>query len=82
MSPTLITERGYRIVMYLNDHEPAHVHVKKAGHEARVQLSPVHLMDNWGYNNREINVILEIVEKYQDVLLEAWVRFFPDEDDE
>ena len=29
---------GYKFVIFLDDHEPAHVHVKKAGNMVRIQL--------------------------------------------
>lgn len=76
MSPTLLNERGYRVVMYLNDHAPAHVHVKKDRNEARVQLEPVQIMDNWGYNPREISAIVEIIEQHQAFLLDVWDSYF------
>jgi hypothetical protein len=82
MSPTLINESGYRIHMYTNDHKPPHVHVKKAENEARVQLDPVELMDNRGYNPREIKAILELVQEHQTELLAAWNTFFPPESEE
>lgn len=63
MSPTLIREAGYRIVLYYNDHVPAHVHVKRAGDEARVQLASVKLMDNWGYNPGKVKMVKQMNEQ-------------------
>lgn len=37
--PTILTVRGMRIVIYLNDHGPAHVHVYSAGCEAIYELA-------------------------------------------
>jgi serine phosphatase RsbU (regulator of sigma subunit) len=34
--PTIIRERGFEVMIYPNDHRPPHVHVWKAGKEARV----------------------------------------------
>ncbi len=79
MSPTLIQDKGYRVVMYLNDHLPAHVHVKKDRNEVRVQIDPVQIMDNWGYNQREIKAILELITTHQEQLLAAWNTFYPPE---
>jgi hypothetical protein len=58
--PTLIFERGFRVIIYYNDHEPAHVHVKKAGLEAKIQLEPVQTMDNYGFSDSEIKIALEL----------------------
>jgi hypothetical protein len=80
--PTLLTERGFRIVIYFNDHSPAHVHVKRAGHEAKFTLDPVGMLDNYGFNQNEIKLITEIVEKHQTMLLEAWRSYYGDEDED
>lgn len=68
--------------MYYNDHAPPHVHVKRAGNEARVRLSPVAIMDNYGYNRNELKMILDIVEKHQALLLEAWRSYYGEDSDE
>ena len=45
--PQLFTVFGFRFMFYSNDHEPIHVHVVKAGTEARFQVEPeVMLLDN------------------------------------
>jgi hypothetical protein len=36
--PTIIREEGFRIVIYPNDHLPAHVHVIKSDGEIRIEL--------------------------------------------
>ena len=36
--PQLFTVFGFRFMFYSNDHEPIHVHVVKAGTEARLQV--------------------------------------------
>jgi len=66
--------------MYYNDHRPPHVHVKRAGNEARVQLDPVDVMDNYGYSRSEIKLVLEIVGKHQAMLMETWRSYYGDED--
>jgi len=80
--PTLLQERGYRVVMYYNDHTPAHVHVKKAGNEALVQLDPIVIMDNYGYNRGELNTIIEIIADNQQMLIDAWNSYYGEGEDE
>jgi len=73
MSPTVLRERGYRVVIYFNDHDPPHVHVKKDHAEARVQILPkVELIDQHGFNNRAIKTVLGIVSENHDLLVETW----------
>lgn len=80
--PTLLIERGFRVVMYYNDHHPPHVHVKRSGNEARIQLNPIEVMDNYGYNRQELKTILEIIQQNHQMLLEAWTGYYGDDSDE
>lgn len=77
MSPTLLRQDGYQFVVFPNDHPPAHVHVRRAGKVARIQLDPVELMDNYGYNSREISKILQIVQDNQGIFWAGWDSFRP-----
>jgi len=64
---------GYRIVIYFNDHLPPHVHVKKDRAEARVQILPdIALIDQRGFNNRDVKTVLTLVEHHRDLLVETW----------
>ena len=36
--PTVLRLDGFEVRIYLNDHEPAHVHVFRAGGEAKIKL--------------------------------------------
>jgi hypothetical protein len=76
VSPTVLKQGGWQIVIHTDDHTPAHVHVRRAGGEvARVQLDPVELMDSWQLNKREIGVIVAIVKENQALLLEEWDKY-------
>ncbi len=72
MSPTVLREKGFQVVIFSNDHPPAHVHVRRSGKVARIRLEPVEALHNHGFNTRELGNILTIVQDNQDVLLEAW----------
>ncbi len=73
--PEIFRERGYRFVIYFNDHAPPHCHVKKAGNEARVTLNPIEILSSQGYNNREIGDILEITQQHRQQLINAWEAY-------
>lgn len=70
--PTAFIEDGFRFKIYLNDHAPAHVHVQKDDSEARVTLLTSEVMSSIGFHTRELKKIVELVEKYREMLLEMW----------
>ena len=59
--PTVLRFDGLSVVIYPNDHRPAHVHVRGAGSEAVFILhcpdGPPTLRESFGFNMRELNRI-------------------------
>jgi hypothetical protein len=59
--PTVLTIFGLRVVIYPNDHRPAHVHVLGNGCEAVFNLhcpsGPPELRENYGFSQRELGRI-------------------------
>jgi hypothetical protein len=71
--PTVLREKGYRIGFYSSEpDEPAHVHVHKAGSEAKFWLTPLQLCWNKGFRDNELREIARILEAHETQLLEAW----------
>ncbi len=70
--PTVVTEDGYRLKIYLNDHTPAHTHIQKAENEARVRLDTLEVVSSIGFNSRELQAVVELVRKHKAALLAAW----------
>lgn len=67
MSPIFRRENGYIFKIYSNEEERKHIHVIKAEKEAKFWLEPViELVENYGFNNKEIKNITQIVEQYGD----------------
>ncbi|MCP5419717.1 MAG: DUF4160 domain-containing protein [Gammaproteobacteria bacterium] len=56
--PTVLRFGGFRVVIYPNDHRPAHVHVIGAGCEAVFNLhcpdGPPELRENYGFSRSEV----------------------------
>jgi hypothetical protein len=56
--PTVHRFQGYRVVIYPNDHRPAHVHVIGKGCEAVFKLhapdGPPELRENYGFANADL----------------------------
>lgn len=59
--PTVLRFGGLRVVIYPNDHRPAHVHVIGNGHEAVFELNrpagSVTIRENYGFTRRDLTVI-------------------------
>ena len=71
--PTILREKGYRIGFYSSEpDEPPHVHVHKAGCEAKFWLTPLRLSWNKGFRDGELREIARILEEHETQLLEAW----------
>ena len=57
--------------------EPAHVHIKGGGCDAKVWIEPeILLADSYGFNPRQLSTILRTVADNRDLLLKAWHDHF------
>lgn len=74
--PTVMRLDGLRVVVYPNDHRPAHVHVIGRGCEAVFNLNcpagPVELRENYGFASREFGRILDVLTANLWDLCRAW----------
>jgi hypothetical protein len=61
--PTLLRSGGLRLVIYPNDHPPAHVHVLGPGWAVVINLI-----------GPEVRRALQLIVAHHDVLIEAWKR--------
>jgi hypothetical protein len=76
--PTVMRIGGLRVVVYLNDHRPPHVHVRGAGTEAVFILNcaggPPALRGSHGFTTAELNRIASILAGNVSALCGAWER--------
>lgn len=70
--PTVLNISGYRFIIFLNDHLPKHIHVKKAEGGAKVNLEPIEVVEHYQLTRRQINEIRKITEENQEYLLAKW----------
>ncbi len=74
--PTVITIFGLRVVIYPNDHRPAHVHVIGNGCAAVFNLhcpkGPPELRVNYGFSQKDLTRIGEALAAELSVLCKAW----------
>jgi hypothetical protein len=73
--PTVLRVDGLRIVIYPNDHPPAHVHVLGPGWVVVINLTGPEVREVIGCDEREARRVLRLVGGYQQVLMDAWRRF-------
>jgi hypothetical protein len=78
--PSVLRFHGLRVVIYLNDHRPAHVHVLGRGCEALFNLNcpggPVELRENYEFSRREIARIKTNLARRRMELCEAWENIY------
>ncbi len=74
--PTVLRFEGLRVVVYPNDHRPAHVHVIGAGCEAVFNLKcpegPVEIRENYGFSAQKIGRIERGLKRDHAALCSAW----------
>ena len=72
---TIYRAHGLRVVIFTNDHEPAHVHVLGDG-EVKINLigpdGPPSLVWVHGMKVNDVRRAFEIVEQQQDAFLAKW----------
>jgi hypothetical protein len=78
--PVVFRQGGLRYYFFSNEGqppEPAHIHVKGAGRDAKVWIEPeMSLADSYGFNSRELSNILRTVADKRDLILRAWHDHF------
>lgn len=76
--PTVLFVYGFRFYFYSNENdEPMHIHVEKAGSNGKIWLEPsVNIAYMHGFSAKEINQIVQIVEKEIVTLRTKWNEYF------
>lgn len=76
--PTVLRSEGLRVVIYPNDHRPAHVHVISKGCEAVFNLccptGSVELRENYGFSLREVRNVERVLTDHLAALCNQWKR--------
>lgn len=74
--PTVLRFDGLRVVIYPNDHRPAHVHVIGRGREAVFRLNRpgglAELRENYRFSRRELARIQKVLTEHLEELCQAW----------
>ena len=74
--PTILMIFGCRVVIYLNDHRPAHVHVQGGGYDAVFNLhspgGPLKLRENYGFPIKSLGKLAVELAAQIRLLCEKW----------
>jgi hypothetical protein len=74
--PTLMSISGVRVVIYLNDHRPAHVHLLGPDHKAVIDLhcpgGPLSLRENYGFSRNELRRLMSVLDARVAALCVKW----------
>ena len=72
---TVLRSGGLRIVIYVDDHEPAHVHVLGDG-EAKIDLGAgsdePSLVWSIGFSNADVRRAYRLVRSHREMLIARW----------
>ena len=78
--PVVFRFDGFRFHFYSNEgdpREPIHIHVTRAGADAKFWLFPeVEMAYNRGFDARTIRRLLDIVTNHRGEIEEAWHEYF------
>ena len=71
--PVVLRIKGYRVWFYEADlNEPPHIHVGKAGNEAKFWMAPIALAKSRGFHEHELNEIRRMLTENQGEIIAAW----------
>lgn len=77
--PTVLRKDGFNFVIYPDDHEPSHTHVRKAGKEVVINLGDAqtapYMRENKGMSKQNVRKALKFAYEHQDELIAAWEEF-------
>lgn len=74
--PTILRFGRVRVMIFTNDHRPAHVHVWEGLRQAVFNLNcpsgPIELRENYGFSWPEVNRLARLVQTHVQPLCAAW----------
>ena len=77
MSPTVLSEDGFRLFFFSREEPRLHVHVSCGDGEAKFWLEPrIQLAQNFGLSDRQLGHVQALIRKREGVIRDAWHRHF------
>jgi hypothetical protein len=72
--PTVLRIHGMRVVIYPDDHLPAHVHVIDGDRDLVLEIAGLAMRRNAGFKAQEINQIRKALVEHVEALQSEWER--------
>ena len=72
--PTVHRAAGLRLVIYVDDHPPPHIHVEGKGGYAKIAIDGPVLVWNRGVARSDMKIALDAVTSKRNQLLQAWTE--------
>ncbi len=70
--PTLAMFYGISILMYYDDHGPAHFHARYAEHKTKIELESLNVIGAGKLPRRQLRLVREWADEHADELDAAW----------
>jgi hypothetical protein len=72
--PEIFREQGFKVVIYFDDHDPAHVHIYKGDSEIRIQIKGLCeiLSVKGSISSKEQKKAMKLVTAHQSELFQIW----------
>jgi DNA/RNA-binding domain of Phe-tRNA-synthetase-like protein len=72
--PTVLRKSGFRFRIYVDDHEPMHVHVWHQGAKAVIEIATktVSVRENEGMNKNTLRRAISIAQENLELLRDEW----------
>ena len=75
--PTVRVVGPYRFYFYSHEpNEPPHIHVDRDDFSAKFWIDEISLAKNFGFSQKEINVLQSLVIKHRKEFLDKWHEYF------
>jgi hypothetical protein len=77
MSPTFLTEKGYRFFIWSKEEERKHIHIIKDDKQCKFWLEPaIEIAENTGFKQHELNEISKMIIDNETDFKQQWDRHF------
>lgn len=79
--PTVLREKGYKFIIFANDHAPAHVHGRKGNMLAKISLVPEVVLMRYDKDLTvaDLGKMVNIVKDNREFLLAKWSELHPED---
>jgi hypothetical protein len=77
--PVVFRSGGFTFFFYSNEGNPResiHLHVRKAGGEAKFWLSPLAVANSQGFDAKTLRELLKLVEENSNLIERTWHEYF------